>query len=130
MKADCPMQGNCLTESLVYKATVDNKETYIGITGGKFKTRYTAHKASFRNKDKENETTLSKYIWQQKDKGLEPNVKWKCVVNAPTYNPGLGRCILCLREKEKNLYHKEEATLNSRSEVICYCRYRRKFLLL
>ena len=44
-KESCPLQGKCLTESVVYQATVtrkDNqqKETYVGLTEGPFKTRY------------------------------------------------------------------------------------------
>ena len=102
---------------MVYKATV-NTETYIGLTGGSFKQRYNGHQSSFRQKHKENETKLSKFIWELKDKGQEPKIQWECVVTAPTYSPNIGRCILCLREKEKILYYKEEATLNSRNEII------------
>ena len=129
IEANCPLAGNCLTESLVYKATV-NTETYIGLTGGSFKQRYNGHQSSFRQKHKENETKLSKFIWELKDKGQEPKIQWECVVTAPTYSPNIGRCILCLREKEKILYYKEEATLNSRNEIISNCRHRRKFYLL
>ena len=114
---------------MVYKATV-NTETYIGLTGGSFKQRYNGHQSSFRQKHKENETKLSKFIWELKDKGQEPKIQWECVVTAPTYSPNIGRCILCLREKEKILYYKEEATLNSRNEIISNCRHRRKFYLL
>ena len=44
-KESCPLRGKCLTESVVYQATVtrtDNqhKETYVGLTEGAFKTRY------------------------------------------------------------------------------------------
>ena len=129
VEADCPLTGNCLTESLIYKASV-NHESYIGLTGGSFKQRYNGHKTSFRLWNKENDTKLSKYIWELKDKGQDPEVKWECVVTAPTYFPVIGRCILCLREKERILYYKEEATLNSRNEVASNCRHRRKFYLL
>ena len=101
VKGDCPLNGNCLTESLIYKATVDNNQTYIGITGGTLKQRYTTHKASFRHEDKRNATQLSKHIWTKKDQGQDPNIKWECVETAPVYNPIIGRCILCLKEKEK-----------------------------
>ena len=129
-KDNCPLQGDCLTESLLYKATVDSKETYIGITGGTFKSRLAGHTASFKHREKEAETQLSKHIWRQKDKGKDPSITWECLLTAPTYNPGLGRCILCLKEKERILYHREDASLNSRSEIISHCRHKRKFLLL
>ena len=43
-KQDCPMDGNCLTESIVYQAVVknnrsDNTKTYIGLTEGTFTQR-------------------------------------------------------------------------------------------
>ena len=126
---DCPLEGNCLTESLIYQAKI-NQESYIGMTGGTFKQRFNAHQSSFRIKDKENETKLSKAVWELKDKGAEPKVIWKHVISAPSYTPLIGRCILCLREKEQILYYKEGATLNSRNEVISNCRHRRKFKLL
>ena len=38
-KANCPLQGDCLTESIVYRATVkrgdkETEEIYVGLTGG------------------------------------------------------------------------------------------------
>ena len=122
--------GDCLTESLIYKATVDGNDTYVGLTGGQFKTRFNQHKASFNNKNKEHETKLSKFIWEKKDKGQDPQIKWECITTAPKYNPILGRCILCLREKEQILYHRENASLNCRTEITNTCRHRRKYLLL
>ena len=47
--SDCPMNGHCLTKSIVYQVTVtteDNKpdETYVGLTKITFKTRSLNHK--------------------------------------------------------------------------------------
>ena len=52
-KEDCPMDGKCLSESVIYQATVTQteagqKETYTGLTGGTFKSRYGGHKSSFK----------------------------------------------------------------------------------
>ena len=62
----CPLNTACLTESLVYKATVlaENHEpqTYIGMTEHNFKTRFRSHKMSFENLNYRSSTTLSKYI--------------------------------------------------------------------
>ena len=47
----CPLNGKCLTESLVYSAKIETPSenfTYIGMTEGSFKTRYNNHNASFR----------------------------------------------------------------------------------
>ena len=69
-KPDCPLKGECLTTNVIYQATVetsDTKETYIGLTGDRFKTRYNNHTCSFRDNNKRNSTELSKYIWSLKD---------------------------------------------------------------
>ena len=65
--ASCALSGKCLTESVVYQATVtreDTKEekTYVGHTRGQFKTRYNNHTNSFRNAKHKHATALSKYI--------------------------------------------------------------------
>ena len=55
-KAMCPLNGNCLTTSLVYQATVKvqgrKQETYVGLTEGTFKDRYSNHKSDFNNDKK------------------------------------------------------------------------------
>ena len=45
---DCPLDGSCLTESVIYKCHVTQSENdegkhYIGLTGGKFKDRWASH---------------------------------------------------------------------------------------
>ncbi len=44
---ECPLDGKCLSRSLVYEATLHdrngNKFTYIGLTEGTFKSRYNRH---------------------------------------------------------------------------------------
>ena len=66
----CPLNGKCLTESLVYKAevaTTDQKVNYIGMTSTSFKTRFNNHTASFNHK-RDSNTSLSNFIWQLKEK--------------------------------------------------------------
>ena len=72
-KPDCPLKGECLTTNVIYQATVetsDTKETYIGLTADRFKTRYNNHTCSFRDNSKRNSTELSKYIWSPQDKNI------------------------------------------------------------
>ena len=48
----CPLNGNCLIENVVYKATVNSQEglkEYIGQTMNSFKTRFSNHKSYFNN---------------------------------------------------------------------------------
>ena len=65
-KKNCPLDGSCQEECLVYKAEVQSKkETKIcyGMCEGKFKIRYNNHQKSFRGQKYENETALSKFVW-------------------------------------------------------------------
>ena len=80
-KQDCPMDGNCLTESVVYQAVVknnrsDNTKTYIGLTEGTFKQRFYGHTSSFKHEKQEKSTGLSKYIWQRKRANEKYSIEW------------------------------------------------------
>ena len=81
-KESCPLPGKCLTESVVYQATVtkqDNleKQTYVGHTEGPFKTRYNNHTSSFRNIKHKHSTELSKNIWQLRQANVKYSIRWK-----------------------------------------------------
>ena len=61
MKQECPIENNCQQQDVVYQVTVVNKnkgeiKKYIGSTT-EFKTRYNAHKNSFKNDKYKNSTT-------------------------------------------------------------------------
>ncbi|KAJ8021191.1 hypothetical protein HOLleu_38317 [Holothuria leucospilota] len=133
-QSQCPLQGNCLTNNIVYQATVtrhDNhkEETYIGLTENTFKTRYNAHKSSFKHKDKRNATALSEHIWKLKDSNVEHSVKWKLISKARAYSTSSKTCNLCLEEKFFIILKPSLATLNKRNELISSCRHRNKHLL-
>ena len=52
-KTNGTIGGNCLTKSVVYKATVTNKDkiiSYLGSTGRELKKSYYQHMHSFRDK--------------------------------------------------------------------------------
>ena len=71
-KNTCPLNGNCLQSSLIYRATVTRKdnrttETYIGLTENDFKTRYRNHTTSFQYTKHRNSTELSTLIWTLKE---------------------------------------------------------------
>ena len=129
---ECPLEGNCLTAGVIYQATVseqDKKETYIGLTENTFKTRYSNHKASFKNIKLRNATELSKHLWSLKDAGKEFNVTWKIIRRAKAYTNATKRCSLCLWEKFYIIYRSSMASLNKRSELMSTCRHAAKFLL-
>ena len=130
----CPLDGKCLTSSIIYQATVvrqDNgkDETYIGLTDNSFKTRFNGHTCSFRNESKRSATTLSQYIWTLKDQNVPYSLKWKIVAKAKSYSTSNKTCNLCLKEKFYIICKPDMATLNNRNELAADCRHRRKFLL-
>ena len=100
----CPLDGQCLTDNLVYKATVkaDNRpeKIYIGMTGNTFKTRFNGHKVSLKHKSHRNDTTLSKIpLGTNKDNGTNFNIHWSIAKRAKAYKGSTRRCNLCLTEK-------------------------------
>jgi hypothetical protein len=133
-KDECPLTGKCLTEGLIYQATVIIEdtmkcETYVGLTENPFKTRYRNHTSSFRNEAYRNSTELSKYVWTLKDSNVHFSIKWKILKQCKPYSNITKRCNLCLHEKFVIICHPELCTLNSRNELVSTCRHRRKFLL-
>ena len=134
IKSECPINGKCLTKCLIYQATVktldDGKEeTYVGLTENTFKTRYTGHKASFRNESKKHETTLSQYIWTLKNSNTQYDVNWKIIAKCKPYSPSDKTCSLCTKEKYFIICKPEIATLNTRNELASECKHKKKHLL-
>ena len=77
----CPLDGPCLDINIVYQAEVEkesdgHKEFYVGLTATPFKNRLAVHNKSFRDRDY-NQTGLSRYIWQLKDKNEKYKIKYK-----------------------------------------------------
>ena len=51
-RGNCPLNGKCLSQGIIYQAIVttdNNTSTYVGLTGGPFKSRYHNHIKSFKN---------------------------------------------------------------------------------
>ena len=129
----CPMDGNCLVDSLVYRADItdenSNSTSYTGLTSNSFKTRYYSHRQSFKKRELQHATTLLSHIWDLKDKNINYNIKWRAVDRAPPFNPITKKCRLCIKEKYYIIFQPEGAKLNSRSELFSTCRHRTKRLL-
>ena len=130
----CPLHGECLTSDLVYQATVvredNNKmENYIGLTSNSFKTRYTGHTHTFRNKNKASATTLSQYVWDLQDNSIPYNIQWDIIRRVNSYSPGDKVCNLCIKEKYYIIYKYTMATLNTRNELASKCRHKWSYLL-
>ena len=128
----CPLGGNCLVDSVVYKTEVkdnNNTNTYTGLTCNTFKDRFYGHRHSFRYRDSKQSTTLSSHIWKLKDKNENFEVKWSIIDRASEFNPVTRKCRLCLKEKYYIIFQPEGASLNQRSELYSTCRHRTKQLL-
>ena len=133
-RANCPLRGECLTECVVYRATVSAPShptrVYYGLTEGPFKTRYNAHVRSFRKEELRTETALSKHLWDLKAQGVAaPAVRWDVEQRAAPYKCGTRRCDVCLAEKMVIALADPTTMLNSRSEIVSTCRHRAKFRL-
>ena len=129
----CPLENKCLTDNLVYKATVtqpnQDTKTYIGQTSTDFKSRLSTHKHSFINPNA-NQTSLSKHILNLKNEGIEPTVTWKIIDRGKSYSPVSGVCQLCVKEAFYILFRPEMAELNSRSEIFSACIHKKSALLV
>lgn len=131
---DCPLDGKCLTESLVYKALVTDetnqtKYQYIGLSSGPFKNRYYKHLHSFRHNN--NGTKLSDCISKLKEQNKPHSLKWSIKALATTYNQNFKKCQLCLTECVSIAHASKSTTtsLNMRNEVFNHCIHRKKYLL-
>ena len=129
--ANCPLEGNCLTENIVYRADVStdspaDSRFYLGLTSQNFKSRYASHKSSFTHERYSNSTTLSAYIWKLKAEGKEFTTRWSIASYAKPYHPLARRCHLCIKEKTliaRNI--DDPKCLNLRSELLGKCRHKR-----
>ena len=132
-KAECPMPGECCQSGAIYQATVSTsdgrKETYVGLAK-QFKKRYLKHRATLKNRNSEGHTTLSNYVWEQREKQKTPTISWKYLEkNVPDFNPITGICKLCTREKYQIVFNPSVASLNHRTEIFSHCRHKQSYLL-
>ena len=130
-KNKCPVENKCQTENVIYKATAEHnntKTTYIGSTSTTFKLRYTNHKHTFNNEDKQSATTLAQYVWNN---NIETDkIKWEIVTKCIPYAPGQNTCSLCLNEKLHIVLHAgDPKNLNRRSDLSNACPHKRKHKL-
>ena len=130
----CPVEGSCLTRSVVYRATVTesgsgNVETYTGATGGRFKDRFNQHNNDFKKEKNRSKTTLASHIWNLKDNNKQYQIRWSIIDKARVFNPTNRKCRLCLKEKKQILYNQMGSTLNKRNEIFNTCMHRKQKLL-
>ena len=129
----CPLDGNCLVDKVVYRASVTENNgktsTYTGLTANRFKDRFYGHRSSMENRNPDNQTTLSTHVWGLKDRNINYGIKWNIIDRANDFNPVTRKCRLCLKEKYYIIFQPEGATLNHRSELFSTCRHRLRLTL-
>ena len=131
-KNECPLDGRCRINSIVYDATISVGNTtkhYYGCTEKEFKIRYYNHRNSFKDSKKRQATALSNAFWTAKEKGNPPNSTWNVYRQATPYQCGMKRCQLCLEEKLTIAKADKNITVSKRSELIGKCRHKAKFKL-
>ena len=139
IKENCPLGNKCLYTNVVYSAVVNHTDsssnkvvskTYIGLSEPEWKQRYGVHRHTFNYRSTDNDTSLSKYIWNVRDKGYEPSVKWSILGRASGYNKSSKTCGLCLLEKLLICeFPDKENLINDRSELVSKCLHFQKHLL-
>ena len=79
-KKQCPLNGQCLTESIVYQANITanipgyKEKVYLGVSETTFKVRYGNHKKSFTKQRHKNDTELSREHWKVKQQHGIPKI--------------------------------------------------------
>ena len=123
----CPLQGNCLIPSLVYKGFVRSSEgvkEYIGQTMRTFKDRLYKHRHSFKEPKRMHDTTLATYVWTLKDRNIDYTVDYTLLRPADQYWRGDKACQLCLMEKTFIATNHHQDSLNKRSELLQPCEHK------
>ena len=130
-KPPCPLQGRCLTDNLVYQATVKSgteEQTYIGLASTTFKLRLGNHKKAFNHEQYRTNTSLSNYVWDLKHAGKDYDVEWDLIGRAKPFSPISNACNLCTLEKFHILFTPELATIN-KQQINSPCLHKTTVLL-
>ena len=129
----CPLQGQCLAKNIIYEATVTKEDhsqnRYTGLCSTTFKKRLAVHNHSFKSRT-DNQTALSKFIWNLKDKNIKYKISWRLLDRGETYSPVSDVCWLCVKEKFHIIFRPDSADINSRDEILESCRHVKSKLLI
>ena len=87
----CPLPGRCATRSVVYRASVrrhdrNTVDCYTGLTGDRFKDRYSKHMSDIRL-GRSTKSKLSSHVCRLKENNIPYGISWEIVTKAPQYNP-------------------------------------------
>ena len=125
----CPLQNQCLTPNLIYRADVENNanrgtKIYFGLAEKSFKAWFANH-----NKKTMKNTELSKYIWSLKEDQTTFRIRWSLVEKVYSRTK-INFCPLCSAEKLHLIQNfNDNRLLNKRNEFISGCRHQVKLLM-
>ena len=91
--------------------------------------RWANHNTGFKHEKHRKDTTLSKHIWELKDKKKDYDISWKIIGRANTFSPISRVCNLCTLEKWFILFKPNIAKLNRKEELSNYCLHKASILL-
>ena len=92
------------------------RKKHVGLTATEFKTsRWRNHQMSFKHEKKHNDTKLSKYLWELKEKKEQFTMSWKILAKTRAYSNLSKRCNSCIEEKHFIISNPQMATLNKRN---------------
>ena len=126
----CPLGGHCDTQNVLYRAEVTNIPVplhYYGATSTKFISRWRVHQQSLLHRNCTTGTALSTKVWELRDTGQKPEVKFHLVKTARSAMAQVDRCNLCIEEKKLILYDKSNNLINTREEIFSRCRHRTRW---
>ena len=136
-KEQCPLQGNCQVDKVIYKATImpenkpEDKKHYIGLASTEFKARLANHKQTFDKPLKKSDTALSIEFWRLDGLKLKPQVTWEIIARASTPRSLTENCQLCTRERLEILRCRDSRSLlNKRNEIATKCVHKKDYALL
>ena len=130
---NCPINSDCLKESLVSYATIScngknyKPKLYKGSCATNFKKPYTNHKKSFNVPFYKHDTKLSREYSDLKMKQVNPHISRKIKGIYKSYNSTSKSCNLCLTKTLEILDGPDKNLLNKRSEIISQCRRKNRF---
>ena len=92
--------------------------------------RHRNHTKSFRHRQYETDSELSKHKWALTDRGETLDIDWEIIKKSRSYRPGMKMCNLCIEEINQILFSQEnerESLLNKREELYSKCRHMEKW---
>ena len=110
IKESCPLQNQCLTPKIIYRADVENEinsETKFnfGLTEKPFKEQFGNHTRDFKHKTYSKSTELSKLVCDLKEMKINPIVKWS-IAEKIYCNTKIKHCKYCnCKSSRKIVYH-------------------------